>query len=70
VDPAARAAIIIQELVLLPSLDEFGYLPPGIHRCGAVELAARFGSGSIEREIETQELLDFMIGLAERVSIA
>jgi len=45
---------------LLPLLDEFGYLPPGIHQCTVEELIARFGSGSPEREVETQELLDFM----------
>lgn len=45
---------------MLPSFDEFGYLPSGVHRCGVDELIARFGSGSPEREVETQELLDFM----------
>jgi hypothetical protein len=44
---------------LLPSFDEFGYLPSGIHSCGVEELVARFGTGSSEREVETQELLDF-----------
>jgi hypothetical protein len=45
---------------LLPAFDEFGNLPPGIHRCGIEELVARFGNGSPEREVETKELLDFL----------
>lgn len=45
---------------MLPPLNEFGYLPPGIHHCTIEELTARFGVGSPEREIETQELLDFV----------
>jgi hypothetical protein len=44
---------------LLPPFDEFGYSPPGIHACRVEELVARFGSGSPEREVETQELIDF-----------
>jgi hypothetical protein len=54
---------------LLPSFDEFGYLPPGIHPCGMEELAARFGSGSPEREVETQELVDF-VAWARQAGIA
>ncbi|MGD9632272.1 MAG: hypothetical protein AB7G28_25875 [Pirellulales bacterium] len=45
---------------MLPTFDEFGNLPPGIHRCAVDELIARFGSGSPEREVETKELLDFI----------
>ena len=45
---------------MLPSLDENGYLPPGIHLCTIDELASRFGHGSPEREVETQELLGFV----------
>mgnify|MGYP007034354175 CR=1 FL=1 len=45
---------------LLPPLDEFGYLPGGIHPCTLEEVVTRFGSGSPEREVETQELLDFV----------
>jgi hypothetical protein len=45
---------------LLPPLDKFGYLPPGIHPCDIEELMARFGVGSPEREVESQELLDFL----------
>jgi len=45
---------------MLPLFNEYGYLPPGIHPCTVVELVARFGSGSPEREVETQELLGFI----------
>jgi hypothetical protein len=45
---------------MLPLFNEQGYLPPGIHPCTVAELAARFGSGSPERVVETQELLGFI----------
>lgn len=45
---------------MLPPFDERGYLPFGIHSCTVDELAARFGSGSPEREIETRELVQFI----------
>ncbi len=45
---------------MLPLFDDFGNLPPGIHRCAVAELAARFGSGSEEREAEISELLHFI----------
>jgi hypothetical protein len=45
---------------LLPPFNDFGYLPPGIHPCETDEIVKRFGSGSPEREVETQELLDFV----------
>jgi hypothetical protein len=35
-------------------------LPPGIHPCNVAELVARFGTGSPEREVETQELIEFI----------
>jgi hypothetical protein len=53
---------------LLPPFDDLGNLPPGIHSCDADELVTRFGTGSPEREIETQELLDF-IAWARRAGI-
>jgi hypothetical protein len=49
-----------KERTVLPPLNEFGYLPPGIHHSTIKELTVRFGVGSPEREVETQELLDFM----------
>jgi len=45
---------------MLPRFSEHGYLPPGIHPCTVAELVDRFGSGSPEREVETQELLGFI----------
>ncbi len=54
---------------MLPPFDEFGYLPPGIHPCDMEELVARFGGGSPEREVETQELIDF-VDWARRAGIA
>src|SRR4051812_9511845 len=36
------------------------YLLPGIRPCTVAELATRFGTGSPEREVETQELLEFI----------
>src|SRR5271157_6553999 len=45
---------------MLPLFNELGYLPSGIHPCILAELVARFGTGSPEREVETQELLGFI----------
>ena len=41
---------------MLPTFDDNGYLPPGIHRCTFAELVVRFGKGSEERESEVDEL--------------
>jgi hypothetical protein len=49
-----------RRIEVLPLLDADGYLPPGIHPCSTDELVARFGSGSPERKVETQELVDFI----------
>lgn len=54
---------------LATAFDEFGHLPPGIHQCSAEELEAKFGSGSPERSVETQELLD-LLSWARRAGIA
>jgi hypothetical protein len=53
---------------LLPSFNELGYLPGGIHPCDLEEVIARFGIGSPEREVETQELVDF-VAWARRAGI-
>ena len=45
---------------MLPPFDEHGNLPPGIHRCTIDQVVQRFGGGSPEREVETQELLKFV----------
>ena len=52
---------------MIPLFGEHGYLPPGIHPCNAAELVARFGAGSPEREVETQELLEFIDWHKKRV---
>jgi hypothetical protein len=46
---------------MLPAFDEFGNLPPGFHRCTLEEVAARYGHGSPEREVETAELARFVM---------
>jgi hypothetical protein len=45
---------------LLPEFNEFGYLPFGNHISSLEELITRFGGGSPEREVETQELCELM----------
>lgn len=45
---------------MLPPFDDYGNLPPGIHRCSVEEVIVRFGSGSEEREAEIGELLHFI----------
>lgn len=46
--------------IMLPPFDDFGNLPSGIHTCSLVELIARFGMGSEEREAEINELVQFI----------
>lgn len=53
---------------MLPPFDEFGHLPPGIHRCTVEELVERFGAGSEERVVETRELQEY-IALARRAGV-
>jgi hypothetical protein len=45
---------------MLPSFDDYGNLPPGIHTCSVEELVHRFGSGSDERQAEISELVHFI----------
>ena len=45
---------------MLPSFDQHGNLPSGIHRCTIEELVRRFGTGSEERTTEIDELLRFI----------
>lgn len=45
---------------MLPSFDDYGNLPQGIHRCTFEELVERFGTGSDERESEISELRQFV----------
>lgn len=53
---------------MLPAFDDFGNLPPGIHRCSLDELVERFGTGSDERETECSELVHF-IEAAKRAGV-
>jgi hypothetical protein len=50
---------------MLPSFDECGNLPPGIHLASLEEVMDRFGHGSVEREIEIRELVE-LIGWARQ----
>jgi hypothetical protein len=59
----------LEKIVVLPPFDEFGNLPPGIHPCVMDELVSRFGSGSPEREVATEELVEF-VAWARRAGIA
>src|SRR6266446_2995225 len=45
---------------MIPDFDENGNLPPGIHRASPDEVARRFGQGSPERTVETEELGRFV----------
>src|SRR5947207_3858257 len=45
---------------MLPAFDEHGNLPFGIHPCTVDELVIRFRGGSPEREIEIQEVIQFI----------
>jgi hypothetical protein len=45
---------------MLPAFDRDGNLPFGIHPGAVDELVTRFGSGSSERELEIQELIQFI----------
>jgi hypothetical protein len=53
---------------VLPPFDEHGHLPPGIHRCTVDELVERFGTGSVERVVETKELREY-IDLAQKAGV-
>jgi len=45
---------------MLPAFDEFGNLPPGIHRATIEEVVQQFGAGSPERDVEARELVQFV----------
>jgi hypothetical protein len=45
---------------MIPPFDDYGNLPPGIHRATIEEVRARFGDGSPEREAEMDELAAFV----------
>ena len=45
---------------MLPSFDEYGNSPSGIHVCEIDTLCHLFGSDSPARQVETQELIEFI----------
>lgn len=53
---------------MLPALNDRGVLPAGRHLCSEAELAATFGHGSPEREVEMNELRRF-IGWCRRTGV-
>jgi hypothetical protein len=53
---------------MLPDFDEFGNLPPGIHRATIEEVVQRFGVGSPERDVEGRELLQ-LTGWVRRAGV-
>jgi hypothetical protein len=50
---------------VLPSFDEYGNLPPGIHPARIEEIVGRFGHGSVEREVEIRELAELTVWARE-----
>ncbi|MEX2317075.1 MAG: hypothetical protein WD669_07980 [Pirellulales bacterium] len=53
---------------MIPTFDEFGRLPPGIHLATVDEITARFGSGSELRRVQMESVL-WMVELAIRVGV-
>jgi hypothetical protein len=49
----------------LPSSNELGDLPPGVHRTAIEALVERFGQGSEQRRLVTRRLLH-ILGMAQR----
>jgi hypothetical protein len=45
---------------VIPAFDANGNLPPGIYYCTLAEVVARFGHGSSERQVETNQLVQFV----------
>ncbi len=53
---------------MIPSFNENGYLPPGIHPANLEEIAARFGQQSELRRVQ-MESVRWLVDLARRVGI-
>ena len=51
--------LVSESIAMIPPFDDFGNLPPGIHRATIEEVRDRFGDGSPEREAEMDELAAF-----------
>src|SRR6266508_4322796 len=53
---------------MLPDFNEYGYLPPGVHRSTLEEIAQRFGQQSELRRVQ-MESLRWLVDLARRTGI-
>jgi hypothetical protein len=63
-----RSEIATIELQMIPSLDESGFLPPGVHPAALAEIEARFGCASELRHTQ-MESVRWMVGLALRAGV-
>ena len=54
--------------LLIPELNEFGYLPPGVHRAALDEVIARFGIGNEQREAQADSLR-WLLPMCQRAGI-
>ncbi len=53
---------------MIPTVDEHGYLPPGVHLATLKEIEARFGQASEVRRVE-MESLRWLTDLAKQVGV-
>ncbi len=53
---------------MIPTCNDDGYLPPGIHRASLEEVAARFGQESELRQAQ-MESLRWLVDLAQRAGV-
>ena len=53
---------------MIPSFNEYGYLPPGIHSATLDEIEARFGHESELRRVQ-MESLRWLVGVAQRAGV-
>lgn len=53
---------------MIPSLDEYGYLPPEIHPATLTEIESRFGHESEVRRVQ-MESLRWLVDIAQRAGV-
>lgn len=53
---------------VIPSFNDDGYLPPGLHRAALDEIAARFGQESELRQVQ-MESLRWLVNSAQRAGV-
>jgi hypothetical protein len=53
---------------MIPSVNDFGYLPPGVHKATLSEIEARFGSETELRRVQ-MESVRWMVELAKRAGV-